>query len=103
MVSEEGARHVQSSPQIAVEVGIPVVAFYNEIKTGIEHAAVEDDPLRWSKVRKVGGRHSRFEKRADLLAIDCYSDYYFSWLHDRRVSHQHTEPYGCFLPRWLED
>lgn len=53
MVTEEGVRHVQNSPQIAVEVGSPVVAFYNEIKTDIEHAAVEDDPLRWGNARKT--------------------------------------------------
>lgn len=59
MVSEEGAQHVQNSPHIAVEVGSPVIAFYNEIKTDIEHATVEDDPLRWGNARKVGGaRHS---------------------------------------------
>jgi hypothetical protein len=64
MVSEEGAKHVQNSPHIAVEVGSPVIAFYNEIKTDIEHATVEDDPLRWGNARKVGGvRHTCSEKR----------------------------------------
>lgn len=53
MVSEEGAQHVQNSPHIAVEVGSPVIAFYNEIKTDIEHATVEDDPLRWGNARKT--------------------------------------------------
>lgn len=53
MVSEEGAKHVQNSPHIAVEVGSPVIAFYNEIKTDIEHATVEDDPLRWGNARKT--------------------------------------------------
>lgn len=51
MVSEEG--HVQNSPHIAVEVGSPVIAFYNEIKADIEHATVEDDPLRWGNARKT--------------------------------------------------
>ncbi|KAG1736765.1 vacuolar DHA amino acid exporter [Suillus lakei] len=45
MVSEEGPRNVQNSPQIAVEVGSPV--------TDIEHATVEDDPLRWGNARKT--------------------------------------------------
>ncbi|KAG1900729.1 MFS general substrate transporter [Suillus fuscotomentosus] len=53
MVSEEGTGHVQNSPHIAVEVGIPVVAFYNEIKTDIEHVTVEDDPLKWSNAHKT--------------------------------------------------
>ncbi|KAG1882906.1 major facilitator superfamily domain-containing protein [Suillus subluteus] len=53
MVSEEGTRHVQNSALIAVEVGSPVVAFYNESKTDIEHAAVEDDPFRWGNARKT--------------------------------------------------
>ncbi|KAG2348443.1 vacuolar DHA amino acid exporter [Suillus weaverae] len=53
MVSEEGTRHIQSSPHIAVEVGSPVAVFYNEIKTDIEHAPVEDDPLRWGNARKT--------------------------------------------------
>lgn len=53
MVSEEGTQHAQKSPRIAVEVGSPVVAFYDEIKTDIEHAAVQDDPFKWSNARKT--------------------------------------------------
>jgi hypothetical protein len=63
MVSEEGTQHAQKSPRIAVEVGSPVVAFYDEIKTDIEHAAVQDDPFKWSNARKVGGNHSQSEIR----------------------------------------
>lgn len=103
MVSEEGTGHVQNSPHIAVEVGSPVVAFYNEIKTDIEHVTVEDDPLKWSNAHKVGGGHSHSEKQADLSVIDCYSNYCLGWLHDCGVSCQHTESYGYSFPRWSED
>ncbi|KAG2075910.1 MFS general substrate transporter [Suillus decipiens] len=53
MVSEEGTRQIQNVPHIAVEVGSPVVAFYTEIKTDIEHAIVEDDPFTWGNARKT--------------------------------------------------
>ncbi|KAG1819638.1 MFS general substrate transporter [Suillus subaureus] len=52
MVSEECTRHVQT-PRVAVEVRCPVTAFCDEIKTGIEHAVVEDDPFRWGNARKT--------------------------------------------------
>ncbi|KAG1801790.1 major facilitator superfamily domain-containing protein [Suillus subaureus] len=52
MVSEECTRHVQP-PRVAVEVRCPVTAFCDEIKTGIEHAVVEDDPFRWGNARKT--------------------------------------------------
>ncbi|KAG2157590.1 MFS general substrate transporter [Suillus bovinus] len=50
MVSEQGT---QDPPHIALELGSPVVAFYDVIKTDIEHATVEDDPLRWGNARKT--------------------------------------------------
>ncbi|KAG0705320.1 vacuolar DHA amino acid exporter [Suillus ampliporus] len=53
MNPEDGTGHVQDSPQIAVEVESPAVAFYNEVKTDIEHAFVEDDPRKWGNARKT--------------------------------------------------
>ncbi|KAG2115522.1 MFS general substrate transporter [Suillus clintonianus] len=53
MISEEGTRDVQDSPHIVVEVGGPVVACYNEVNADIEHATVEDDPLKWGNARKT--------------------------------------------------